>query len=83
LSDSQKNGSREEGGKSCPADREQTGSFCCNYMSLQVACVERVRSNLLKTSKMLRQQHGLQKETKVREYETLYLLEILRFCGVG
>ncbi|KAM6196010.1 treslin [Sarcoramphus papa] len=33
----------------------------------EVACVERVRSHLLKTSKMLRQQHGLQKETKVRE----------------
>ncbi|NWU25955.1 TICRR protein, partial [Dyaphorophyia castanea] len=29
--------------------------------------VERVRNHLLKTSKMLRQQHGLQKETKVRE----------------
>ncbi|NWU96253.1 TICRR protein, partial [Upupa epops] len=33
----------------------------------EVACVERVRNHLLKTSKMLRQQHGLQKETKVRE----------------
>ncbi|NWH59803.1 TICRR protein, partial [Geococcyx californianus] len=33
----------------------------------EVACVERVRNHLLKTSKALRQQHGLQKETKVRE----------------
>ncbi|NXG26471.1 TICRR protein, partial [Grallaria varia] len=33
----------------------------------EVACVERVRKHLLKTSKMLRQQHGSQKETKVRE----------------
>uniref|UniRef100_A0A8C0ANN0 TOPBP1 interacting checkpoint and replication regulator n=1 Tax=Buteo japonicus TaxID=224669 RepID=A0A8C0ANN0_9AVES len=33
----------------------------------EVACVERVRNHLLKTSKMLRQQHGLQKEAKVRE----------------
>ncbi|NXW67628.1 TICRR protein, partial [Hirundo rustica] len=33
----------------------------------EVACVGRVRSHLLKTSKMLRQQHGSQKETKVRE----------------
>ncbi|XP_014799797.1 PREDICTED: treslin [Calidris pugnax] len=33
----------------------------------EVACVDRVRNHLLKTSKMLRQQHGLQKETKVRE----------------
>ncbi|KFW05791.1 Treslin, partial [Eurypyga helias] len=33
----------------------------------EVACVERVRNHLLKNSKMLRQQHGLQKETKVRE----------------
>ncbi|XP_068881489.1 treslin [Aphelocoma coerulescens] len=33
----------------------------------EVACVERVRNHLLKTSKMLRQQHGAQKETKVRE----------------
>lgn len=52
-------------------------------MCLQVACVGRVRSHLLKTSKMLRQQHGSQKETKVREYETLYLLQLLRYCGVG
>ncbi|OWK62122.1 Treslin [Lonchura striata] len=51
-------------------------------MCLQVACVERVRNHLLKTSKMLRQQHGSQKETKVREYETLYLLQLLRYCGV-
>ncbi|NWV47271.1 TICRR protein, partial [Daphoenositta chrysoptera] len=33
----------------------------------EVACVERVRNHLLKTSKMLRQQHGSQKDTKVRE----------------
>ncbi|XP_074012384.1 treslin [Numenius arquata] len=33
----------------------------------EVACVDRVRNHLLKTSKMLRQQNGLQKETKVRE----------------
>ncbi|NXN33473.1 TICRR protein, partial [Nycticryphes semicollaris] len=33
----------------------------------EVACVERVRNHLLKTSKMLRQEHNLQKETKVRE----------------
>ncbi|KAM4893249.1 treslin [Sylvia borin] len=33
----------------------------------EVACVGRVRNLLLKTSKMLRQQHGSQKETKVRE----------------
>ncbi|NWS66967.1 TICRR protein, partial [Crotophaga sulcirostris] len=33
----------------------------------EVACVERVRNHLLKTSKTLRQQHGSQKETKVRE----------------
>ncbi|NXF28821.1 TICRR protein, partial [Nyctibius bracteatus] len=33
----------------------------------EVACVERVRHHLLKTSKMLRQQHGSQKEIKVRE----------------
>lgn len=52
-------------------------------MCLQVACVERVRNHLLKTSQMLRQQHGSQKDTKVREYETLYLLQLLRYCGVG
>ncbi|NWW94622.1 TICRR protein, partial [Rhynochetos jubatus] len=33
----------------------------------EVACVERVRNHLLKNSKTLRQQHGLQKETKVGE----------------
>ncbi|NWI57154.1 TICRR protein, partial [Calyptomena viridis] len=33
----------------------------------EVACVERVRNHLLKTSKILRQQHSSQKETKVRE----------------
>lgn len=52
-------------------------------LCLQVACVGRVRNHLLKTSKILRQQHGSQKETKVREYETLYLLQLLRYCGVG
>ncbi|NXT24147.1 TICRR protein, partial [Syrrhaptes paradoxus] len=36
-------------------------------VSLQVACVERVRNHLLKTSKTLRQQHGSEKETKVQE----------------
>ncbi|XP_010002368.1 PREDICTED: treslin, partial [Chaetura pelagica] len=38
-----------------------------NAEEKEVACVERVRNHLLKTSKMLRQQHGSQKETKVRE----------------
>ncbi|KFR02606.1 Treslin, partial [Nipponia nippon] len=33
----------------------------------EVACVERVRNHLLKASKMLRQQHGSEKESKVRE----------------
>lgn len=33
----------------------------------EVACVEKVRNHLLKTSKLLRQQHGSEKETKVRE----------------
>ncbi|OPJ70461.1 treslin [Patagioenas fasciata monilis] len=33
----------------------------------EVACVERVRNHLLKTSKALRQQHSSQKEAKVRE----------------
>ncbi|NXB76287.1 TICRR protein, partial [Donacobius atricapilla] len=33
----------------------------------EVACVGRARNHLLKTSKILRQQHGSQKETKVRE----------------
>ncbi|NXD38276.1 TICRR protein, partial [Copsychus sechellarum] len=33
----------------------------------EVTCVGKVRNHLLKTSKMLRQQHGSQKETKVRE----------------
>uniref|UniRef100_A0A8C0UT41 TOPBP1 interacting checkpoint and replication regulator n=1 Tax=Cyanistes caeruleus TaxID=156563 RepID=A0A8C0UT41_CYACU len=33
----------------------------------EMACVGTVRNHLLKTSKMLRQQHGSQKETKVRE----------------
>lgn len=45
--------------------------------------MEKVRNHLLKTSKLLRQQHGSEKETKVREYETLYLLELLRCSGVG
>ncbi|XP_027544424.1 treslin [Neopelma chrysocephalum] len=38
-----------------------------DFKEKEVACVERVRNHLLKTSKMLRQQHGSQKETKVRE----------------
>ncbi|NXK08933.1 TICRR protein, partial [Herpetotheres cachinnans] len=42
----------------------------------EVACVERVRNNLLKTSKMLRQQHGSQKETKVRECRLQVLLRL-------
>ncbi|NWI76501.1 TICRR protein, partial [Dryoscopus gambensis] len=33
----------------------------------EVACVEGVRNHLLKTSKMLRQHHGSQKESKLRE----------------
>ncbi|XP_021263251.1 treslin isoform X2 [Numida meleagris] len=33
----------------------------------EVACVEKVRTHLLKTSKLLRQQHGSEKETKIRE----------------
>ncbi|XP_010074043.1 PREDICTED: treslin, partial [Pterocles gutturalis] len=33
----------------------------------EVACVERVRNHLLKTSKTLRQQHASEKETKVQE----------------
>ncbi|NXM68958.1 TICRR protein, partial [Serilophus lunatus] len=33
----------------------------------EVACVERVRNHLLKASKILRQQHCSQKETRVRE----------------
>uniref|UniRef100_A0A8C9G044 Treslin N-terminal domain-containing protein n=1 Tax=Pavo cristatus TaxID=9049 RepID=A0A8C9G044_PAVCR len=33
----------------------------------EVACVEKVRKHLLKTSKLLRQQHGSEKGTKVRE----------------
>lgn len=36
--------------------------------------MEKVRNHLLKTSKLLRQQHGSEKETKVREYETLSTL---------
>ncbi|NXU58667.1 TICRR protein, partial [Turnix velox] len=42
----------------------------------EVACVERVRNHLLKTSKMLRQQHGLQKETKVRECQLQVFLRL-------
>ncbi|NXI48286.1 TICRR protein, partial [Galbula dea] len=42
----------------------------------EVACVERVRNYLLKTSKMLRQQHGLQKETKVRECQLQVFLRL-------
>ncbi|NWS60618.1 TICRR protein, partial [Chunga burmeisteri] len=42
----------------------------------EVACVERVRNHLLKTSKMLRQQHGAQKETKVRECQLQVFLHL-------
>ncbi|NXW62717.1 TICRR protein, partial [Eurystomus gularis] len=42
----------------------------------EVACVEIVRNHLLKTSKMLRQQHGLQKETKVRECQLQVFLRL-------
>ncbi|NXJ75076.1 TICRR protein, partial [Trogon melanurus] len=42
----------------------------------EVACVEGVRNHLLKTSKMLRQQHGLQKETKVRECQLQVFLRL-------
>ncbi|GAB0194185.1 treslin [Grus japonensis] len=42
----------------------------------EVACVERVRNHLLKTSKMLRQQHGSQKETKVRECQLQVFLRL-------
>ncbi|NXK44167.1 TICRR protein, partial [Chauna torquata] len=38
-----------------------------NAKEKEVACMERVRNHLLKTSKTLRQQHGSEKETKVRE----------------
>ncbi|NXI67869.1 TICRR protein, partial [Anseranas semipalmata] len=38
-----------------------------NAKEKEVACTERVRNHLLKTSKTLRQQHGSEKETKVRE----------------
>ncbi|NXJ04672.1 TICRR protein, partial [Odontophorus gujanensis] len=38
-----------------------------NAKEKEVACVEKVRNHLLKTSKLLRQQHGSEKETKVRE----------------
>ncbi|KFQ23418.1 Treslin, partial [Merops nubicus] len=42
----------------------------------EVACVEKVRNHLLKTSKMLRQQHGLQKKTKVRECQLQVFLRL-------
>ncbi|NXU80334.1 TICRR protein, partial [Oreotrochilus melanogaster] len=42
----------------------------------EVACMERVRNHLLKTSKMLRQQHGSQKETKVRECQLQVFLRL-------
>ncbi|XP_005051905.1 PREDICTED: treslin, partial [Ficedula albicollis] len=42
----------------------------------EVACVGRVRNHLLKTSKMLRQQHGSQKETKVRECQLQVFLRL-------
>ncbi|KAM8997192.1 treslin [Ara ararauna] len=49
----------------------------------EVACVERVRNHLLKTSKMLRQQHGSQKETKVREcrLQVFLRLELCLQCS--
>ncbi|NXH84909.1 TICRR protein, partial [Edolisoma coerulescens] len=48
----------------------------------EVACVERVRNHLLKTSKTLRQQHGSQKETKVREcrLQVFLCLELCLQC---
>ncbi|NXH13373.1 TICRR protein, partial [Bucco capensis] len=42
----------------------------------EMACVERVRNHLLKTSKMLRQQHGLQKDIKVRECQLQVFLRL-------
>ncbi|NXA06157.1 TICRR protein, partial [Sapayoa aenigma] len=42
----------------------------------EVAFVERVRNHLLKTSKMLRQQHSSQKETKVRECQLQVFLRL-------
>ncbi|NXG54830.1 TICRR protein, partial [Hemiprocne comata] len=53
-----------------------------NAEEREVACVERVRNHLLKTSKMLRQQHGSQKETKVREcrLQVLVRLELCLQC---
>ncbi|XP_015728536.1 treslin [Coturnix japonica] len=42
----------------------------------EVACVEKVRNHLLKTSKLLRQQHGSEKETKVRECRLQVLLRL-------
>ncbi|XP_030353253.1 treslin isoform X2 [Strigops habroptila] len=49
----------------------------------EVACVERVRNHLLKTSKVLRQQHGSQKETKVREcrLQVFLRLELCLQCS--
>ncbi|NXP51214.1 TICRR protein, partial [Heliornis fulica] len=48
----------------------------------EVACVKRVRNHLLKTSKMLRQQHSSQKETKVREcrLQVFLRLELCHQC---
>ncbi|XP_033922317.1 treslin isoform X2 [Melopsittacus undulatus] len=49
----------------------------------EVACVERVRNHLLKTSKVLRQQHGSQKEAKVREcrLQVFLRLELCLQCS--
>ncbi|XP_062486446.1 treslin isoform X3 [Pezoporus occidentalis] len=49
----------------------------------EVACVERVRNHLLKTSKVLRQQHGAQKEAKVREcrLQVFLRLELCLQCS--
>ncbi|KAM6257396.1 treslin [Porphyrio hochstetteri] len=48
----------------------------------EVACAKRVRNHLLKTSKMLRQQHGSQKDTKVREcrLQVFLRLELCHQC---
>ncbi|XP_062439684.1 treslin [Rhea pennata] len=49
----------------------------------EVACVERVRSHLLKTSKTLRQQHGSEKESKIREcrLQVFLRLELCLQCS--
>ncbi|XP_013037268.3 treslin isoform X1 [Anser cygnoides] len=47
-----------------------------NAKEKEVACMERVRNHLLKTSKALRQQHGSEKETKVRECQLQVFLRL-------